>query len=211
MIDGRRVAMLAPLAAALAMACGPKKITEPTRPGQSLIVLVPDADTGNTGRARVWNRSGAVDLVAPRDATMATVNRRPSQAIPLTEAEVAQFFGNAASALPPPTRRFTLFFLFESDELTDESRALVPEILSSVKALAIPELDVVGHTDTMGTPAANIELGYARATKILNLLVEAGLDASNIAVGSHGEVDLLVSTPDETPEPRNRRVEISVR
>ena len=38
-----------------------------------------------------------------------------------------------------------------------------------------------------------------------------GLDASLMVVTSHGEADLLVPTPDETPEPRNRRVEIAVR
>jgi outer membrane protein OmpA-like peptidoglycan-associated protein len=41
--------------------------------------------------------------------------------------------------------------------------------------------------------------------------VQAGLDASTVEVTSHGETDLLVKTPDETPEPRNRRVEIAVR
>lgn len=211
MMGGRPVAIVAPLAAALAMACGPKRISEPTSPGQTLIALVPDADTGTTGKARVSNRFGSVDLLAERDATLATMNRRPTQTATLTEADVKRLFGDAGSALPPLPRRFTLFFLFESDQLTDESRALVPDILSTVKALPVPELVVVGHTDTMGTPSANVELGYARATTVLNLLVEAGLDASNIAVASHGEVDLLVPTPDETPEPRNRRVEIAVR
>jgi outer membrane protein OmpA-like peptidoglycan-associated protein len=208
----RRAALaLAPLAAALATACGPKQIEEPTRPGQALVVLVPDADTGKTGRARVSNRSGFVDLTVEGDATLVAVNRRPGRNVPLTEAEVKRMAGEILTALPPPPRRFTLHFLFESDELTEESRALVPEILSIVKALVVPELVVVGHTDTMGDPAANIELGYARATTILNLLVDAGLDISNIAVASHGEADPLVATPDETPEPRNRRVEIAVR
>jgi outer membrane protein OmpA-like peptidoglycan-associated protein len=46
---------------------------------------------------------------------------------------------------------------------------------------------------------------------IRNLLTEAGLDASTIDVTSLGEADLLIKTPDETPEPRNRRVEIAVR
>jgi outer membrane protein OmpA-like peptidoglycan-associated protein len=32
-----------------------------------------------------------------------------------------------------------------------------------------------------------------------------------VEVTSHGEADLLVPTADETFEPRNRRVEISVR
>ena len=37
------------------------------------------------------------------------------------------------SALPPPPQHFTCYFRFESDELTDESRALVPEILQAVR------------------------------------------------------------------------------
>jgi outer membrane protein OmpA-like peptidoglycan-associated protein len=43
------------------------------------------------------------------------------------------------------------------------------------------------------------------------MLIQAGLDPSTVEIISHGETDLLVKTADETPEPRNRRVEISVR
>jgi outer membrane protein OmpA-like peptidoglycan-associated protein len=46
---------------------------------------------------------------------------------------------------------------------------------------------------------------------VRNLLTAAGLDASSIEVSSLGEADPLVRTPDDTPEPRNRRVEIGVR
>ena len=45
----------------------------------------------------------------------------------------------------------------------------------------------------------------------LLLLVAAGLDATSVEVTSHGEAVLLVRTPDETYEPRNRRVEITIR
>lgn len=212
MRHGRRAAVhLAPLAAALTMACGPKRIAEPTRPGQTLIVLMPDSDTGATGAARVTTPKGSVDLAAERDATLATPNRRPTPVATLSEADVKRLFGDVSFSQPPAPRHFTLYFLFESDVLTDESRALVPDVLNTVKAFAAPDVVVVGHTDTMGKPSANIELGYARATTVLNLLVEAGLDASNIAVASYGEADLLVRTPDQTPEPRNRRVEITVR
>jgi len=120
-------------------------------------------------------------------------------------------FGGVLSALPPAPRHFVLFFKFESDELTDGSRALVPVVLKTVKDRSFPEVAVVGHTDTMGAPQANIELGLKRATFVRNLLVEVGLDAMLIDVTSHGEADQLISTPDATPESRNRRVEIVVR
>ena len=80
-----------------------------------------------------------------------------------------------------------------------------------MKDRPVPEVVVIGHTDTTGTPASNFELGLKRATMVRALLVEAGLDAASIEVTSHGEAVLLVKTPDETYEPRNRRVEITIR
>ena len=203
--------LLATLAATLMVACGPQRIAGPSRPGDEMIVLLPDPESGSVGRARVSNPSGAADLAAERDATQVAANQAPSPTNTLSERNVKRIFGDALSALPPPARHFTLNFRFESNELTDEARALVPEILRTVKERSVPDVIVVGHTDTMGTPAANVELGLKRATTVRNLLVEAGLDASFIEVTSHGEGDLLIQTADETPEPRNRRVEISVR
>ena len=120
-------------------------------------------------------------------------------------------FGAALAALPPPASYFTLYFQFESDELTSESRALMREILAAVKNRALPEVAVVGHTDTMGTASANLQLGLKRAATVRKLLIDAGLGASLIDVTSHGEGDPLVRTADATAEPRNRRVEIAVR
>jgi outer membrane protein OmpA-like peptidoglycan-associated protein len=173
-------------------------------------VLLPDAD-GSVGRAKVSNRSGSADLTAARDATQVTANRAPGRVSTLSDQDVAQIFGDALSALPPAPKHFVLFFRFESDELTDESRALVVDIQRAVKERPLADVIVAGHTDTMGTPLANFDLGLKRAMSVRHLLTEAGLDASTIDVTSLGEADLLIKTPDETPEPRNRRVEIAVR
>ena len=129
----------------------------------------------------------------------------------LSQADVTRFFGDALSALPPVPRRFTLYFLFESDDLTEDSRALVPEILSAIKERPVQDIVMVGHTDTMGITQANYELGMKRAMFVRDLLVQAGLDTFTIDATSHGEAELLIPTPDETPEPRNRRVDIVVR
>ena len=208
------------LCAVWAVACGPKHPSNPTRPretggaggaGSSLVVLLPDADTGLTGRANVTNPFGSVDLVAKYDTTSATRNRRLAPVSTLSEADVKRIFGDALSALPPPLQHFTLFFRFESDELTDESRGLLPEVVKVVRERAAPDVAIVGHTDTAGSSSANVQLGLKRSTAVRTLLVAAGLDPSLIEVTSHGEADLLIQTADETAEPRNRRVEISVR
>jgi outer membrane protein OmpA-like peptidoglycan-associated protein len=202
--------MLAIAAVAIATACGPKRIATPIRPGQSLTVLLPDSDTGATGNAHVSNPFGSVGLAAERDAALATPNSRPVLG-KVSEADVRTIFGDALSALPPPPRQFTLFFRFESDELTDQSQALIPQVLAAVKEHAVQDVVVIGHTDTMGTQPANYGLGLKRAMMVRNILVKAGLDGSTIDVTSVGELDPLVKTPDETPEPRNRRVDIAVR
>ena len=201
---------LAFAAVSIATACGPKQISSPVRPGQDLVVLLPDSDTRTIGAAGVSNPLGSVDLVAERDAARVTANSAPVL-VKLSEAEVNSIFGDALSALPPAPSRFTLFFRFESDELTDQSQALIPEVLAAVRKHAVQDVVVIGHTDTMGTQQANYGLGLKRAMMVRNLLVAAGLNGSTIEVTSVGELDQLVKTPDETPEPRNRRVDISVR
>ena len=211
MIDRRCVApVLATLAAALAWSCGPPRIQTPERPGQTLVVLLPDAG-GTVGRANVSNSSGTADLAAERDSTTVSTNQPPGAVTQMSEAEVRRLFEAALSALPPPPQRFTLFYRFGTDELTDDSRALVPDILQAVKTRPVPDVVVVGHTDTTGTTASNFELGLKRATSVRNLLVEAGLDASVVEVLSLGEQELLIPTADEVAEPRNRRVDIAVR
>lgn len=206
--------IVATTAAALATGCGPKRVTQatsPTRATPTLIVLLPDPESGTTGRARVTNEFGSANLAAPRAATRATSNGPPGAVDTMSEADVMRLFGAALAALPPAPRHFTLYFRFESDALTDESTALVTEILKAVKTLSVPEVVVVGHTDTMGDAKANVALGLKRATSVRKILVAAGLNRSTIEVTSHGEADLLVKTPNNAPEPRNRRVEISVR
>jgi outer membrane protein OmpA-like peptidoglycan-associated protein len=211
-VNGARVfgTLLAIAAVSIATACGPKRIASPVRPGQDVIVLLPDSATKSIGAAGVSNPLGSVDLAAERDAALVSSGRAPVLT-KLSPADVERMFGDALSALPPPPRRFTLFFRFESDELTDQSQALIPQILAVVKEHAVQDVVVIGHTDTMGTQQANYGLGMKRALMIRNLLVAAGLNGSTIEATSVGELDLLVNTPDETPEPRNRRVDISVR
>lgn len=211
MRDARRSRFwLAIAAVTIATACGPKRVSGPVRPGQDLIVLLPDSDTQSTGGARVSNQFGAVDLAAERDAAVVARSRGPVLT-KLSAADVKSVFGDALSALPPAPRRFTVYFRFESDALTDQSQALIPEILAAVKGHAVPDVAVVGHTDTTGSQLTNYGFGLKRAMMVRNILVKAGLSGSAIDVTSVGELDPLVKTADNTPEPRNRRVEIAVR
>jgi outer membrane protein OmpA-like peptidoglycan-associated protein len=204
------VVLLAALAA-LSTACGAKRApATAVEGGHSLIVLLPDPETDKTGRAAVWNKAGSADLDGERKSVVSS-NRHMGPVAKMSDDEVERLFGAALRALPPEPRSFTLYFKFESDALTDESVRLVPEILAVVKQRSDPEVAVVGHTDTMGSSKGNVALAMKRAAFVGKLLITAGLDKATIELASHGEAALLIPTPDETPEPRNRRVEITVR
>jgi outer membrane protein OmpA-like peptidoglycan-associated protein len=180
------------------------------RPGRVLVVLLPDAEDGKVGRVVVSNSEGATELSSAWASTRVTMNRAPAVR-QLSESEVKGRFGEVMATLPPPPRHFALPFRFESEELTDEGQRLVQDVLQAVKSYPVPEIVVVGHTDTTGAAQTNTELGLRRANAVRALLVKAGLNASAIEVRSHGEAELLVPTADGVFEPRNRRVEITVR
>ena len=176
-----------------------------------LIVLLPDPGTSAVGSAVVSNAQGRVTLDAARQSTRVGSATAPTEPVILTGAEVSDVFGDLLRTLPPEPRHFTLFFKFESEELTDESRAMVQQVLQEVKARQVPDVVAVGHTDTTGRARANVQLGLRRATAVRSLLVNAGLNLAAVEVASHGEAELLVKTSDGVFEPRNRRVEITVR
>jgi outer membrane protein OmpA-like peptidoglycan-associated protein len=180
------------------------------RPGQVLVVLLPDTDDGNVGRIVVSNPAGSTELATAWASTRVTMTQAPVIRM-LSESDVKRRFGDVIATLPPPPRHFILPFRFESEELTEEGQRLVQDVLQAVKSYPVPDVVVVGHTDTTGTPQSNAELGLRRANAVRNLLVDAGLSLSTIEVRSHGEAELLVPTADGVFEPRNRRVEVTVR
>ena len=207
-----RAASMAPLLAMLAASCGPQRVPPPVPASvtRSLVVLLPDGADGTVGRATVSNAAGSITMTNAREATTVAAQQPPSPAIVMNEADVQALFGAVVSALPPAAQHFALYFRNES-ELTEESRALVPDVIQAVRRQPAADVAVVGHTDTTGSAARNVEVGLMRANLVRDLLIAAGLDIAVIEASSHGEADLLVATADEVFEPRNRRVEITVR
>jgi Outer membrane protein and related peptidoglycan-associated (lipo)proteins len=202
----------------LLVACGGK--TTPTTlpeqpsppPARDVIALLPDPETNAIGVAVVSSQhGGSTELTGKKPATRVELGHKPKDPFDISPEEVQQLFGDALAARPPAPRQFVLYFRFESDQLTPESEMLLTEILAFVKMRPAPDVTVVGHTDTKGSAQLNIDLGRSRATVIRERLIAVGVDGRLISVASHGESDLLVPTPDETLEPRNRRVEVSVR
>jgi outer membrane protein OmpA-like peptidoglycan-associated protein len=210
MTFARGVLVLLAVAAGLQAACGPLRSRTPQRKGETTLVLLSESDD-TVGRAAVSNPSGTVELGTPRAMTRVAAGVAPEAVTEMSEADIKRLFGTALAAQPPAPIHFTLFFRFDSEELTEESRKLVSDVLLAVKNYPVPQVTVIGHTDTSGTSESNVELGLRRANVVRALLIETGLAGSEINVTSHGESTLLVPTVDDVAEPKNRRVDITVR
>lgn len=196
------VVALPALAAALLTACA-----SPPAPPRTYVALLENAD-GSTGRVVYNSPRGDATLSRAREAVALD---DPARSFTLDEAQLQRDAGAAMAAQPLPARSFVLYFEAGDTQINAASRALLPQILQEVQRRPVPELSIIGHTDTVGSSEQNSALALRRAELVAQLLQEAASAARHVETTSHGEHNLLVPTADETPEPRNRRVEVTVR
>jgi outer membrane protein OmpA-like peptidoglycan-associated protein len=176
---------------------------------KTLVILLPE-ETGTGGAVTVGEGARAAMLDAP--LTSATVDTRGNvDKRTVTEDEVQRTFGEALAAQPPNPLSFTLYFSTASTEITPESQPILEALFAEVAKRQAVEVQVTGHTDRVGTDETNDRLSLERAQAVQEMLVQRGLKTNFIRAVGRGEREPLVPTPDEQPEPRNRRVEVIVR
>lgn len=197
-----------------ATACAPQpqpKVAPPQPTPRELVVLVPDPETGEVGAASVTTSQGSVTLSDARAGTSVQPGAAPAPPTQFTQDDIQHLFGQTLSAMAPAAQRFLMYFEPGSSSLNADSRATITAIVAAVRTRVAPEVSVIGHTDTTGSAANNVEVGLNRAAAVKDVLVGQGIDERGIVVSSHGESNPLIPTPDDTDEPKNRRVEVTVR
>lgn len=173
----------------------------------SYVVLLPSPD-GSVGQVVVQGQGGQQVLSKAQQAVALDGKTPPYE---VKAEDLQRDFGAAMAARPPLPEQFLLYFETGGAKLTAESQALLPQIVARAKARAALDLSVIGHSDTQGKAEANEALAFKRATAIADQLRALGLMDAVLSIESHGERNLLVATPDDSAEPRNRRVEITLR
>ena len=178
-------------------------------PRQALFVVLPNAEGGGVGAITVEEGNTATTLEQP----YATAESRAGSTAPVEESRgnIDVIFRSAIAAEPILPHHFRLYFIVGSAELTPESKLAYRAVCDDTKQRPVYEIEVIGFTDTVGNLPYNQALSLRRAAAIRDTLVRDGVDRQTISIAGRGKLDPLVPTPDQTPEPRNRRVEITVR
>jgi outer membrane protein OmpA-like peptidoglycan-associated protein len=175
---------------------------------QALFVVLPNAD-GTSGAITVSDSQKSILLDKPYAASE---EKSGSVAPTTTDAQqVQQVFGNALAAEPILPAHFRLYFRKDTDALTPESQQQYRAVFDDIKRRPVYQVEVIGFTDTLGKPEHNQPLSLKRAQAIRGQLKHDGLSISSISVAGRGELDPAVATGPQVSEPRNRRVEITVR
>ena len=176
---------------------------------QGTVVLLPDTDGKDTARAGQSGRQGT----AARQALCRgpSHQQRPAAGDLECRSRCNAQFGSALAARPLPPAQFTLYFVEGKDEFTDESKRAFDNVFAEIAKRPVPDVLVIGHTDTVGTDAFNDALSRQRAEVVRSALVARGIAAENIVVVGRGKREPIVPTADGVAEARNRRVEILVR
>jgi len=117
--------------------------------------------------------------------------------------------------------------------ITAEDRRVVDEAIkdlqfdfgkATIRSVSYPSLDRVaailvnknfslklaGHTDNVGSDAANMKLSKDRAESVKAYLVSKGANASRIEATGYGETQPITSNKTEAGRQKNRRVEFTL-
>ena len=175
----------------------------------SSLLLLPDEGGGHGAVAVLEANGKPVEAVVsqPDSRTRlgdATPTSRPAGELKADELALL-------SGMPPPSKSFTLYFVEGTTDLTPESRPVLDELRAEIGRRPGVDVEVTGHTDTVGSAEDNDRLSQRRAEQILDLLATVGIDRTLMTAVGRGERDLREPTLDNVENALNRRVEVLVR
>ncbi|MBL8770852.1 MAG: OmpA family protein [Phenylobacterium sp.] len=190
-------AVVAAAAAALVAGCASQSVTLLNNEGGGQgAVAVLDPETGRE-----------LGQVTTAD-TEASLGRGSVEAKALRK-DRKPWFGDLVARVPYAPETYVLYFYEGTTDITAESESVLAALREALKPDS--EVQITGHTDTVGDAALNDRLSVERAQQIRTLLAASGLPTDGWKVTGRGERELLVATGDGVDEQANRRVEVVIR
>ncbi len=106
-------------------------------------------------------------------------------------------------------RQEIIYYEFDKGQ-SAETRNTIDRILDIGEYCAVDNIRVIGHTDTSGSAAYNLNLSQRRAKDARDELVRQGINSAVISSEGMGETAPFVPTGDGVKEQLNRRTEVLI-
>jgi outer membrane protein OmpA-like peptidoglycan-associated protein len=200
--------MIAVLAAPLAASAVPALAQNNPSTNQIIQSLTPSGNEGTTRGIRLAPSGAQPAPTAPAPATnppaAGTAPRAAAGPVP----HATRPMQAEATA---PSVNLNVDFATNSATLTPAAKATLDRLGRALtsKELTTYRFRIEGHTDTVGSPGYNQALSQRRAEAVAAYLEQTfNIPASRLEAIGMGEQGLLVPTPPQTAELRNRRVAV---
>ena len=125
-------------------------------------------------------------------------------AVPAVAADPEQAVGLERGKFGDPNALITVTFTFGKPELTAVSRAMLDEFANQIEPGA--QIEIAGHTDSIGDAAYNQWLSEQRATSVKQHLVNLGVSAEQLTAVGFGESQPIDTNKTRAGRRHNRRV-----
>jgi outer membrane protein OmpA-like peptidoglycan-associated protein len=179
--------------------------------GPSLLLL-PDEEGGQGAVAVLDQKTGGTRGEVRDGNTRSRLSRDRLAARRIDPSRIKKGERDALGNLPPRPKAFRVRFGLDSAALAPSEQLIIDAVSQEVRQRPGVEVEIIGHTDTTGDADYNRTLSVDRAEMIVQALLQRAVPADVITlVAGEGEESLAVATADEVADPRNRRVDITVR
>jgi outer membrane protein OmpA-like peptidoglycan-associated protein len=98
-----------------------------------------------------------------------------------------------------------IYFDFNKYELTNESMAVLDQLIEFLNENSKITIQVQGHTDNIGNDADNLHLSDNRAKSVYNYLLDKGIKSSRLTYKGFGKTMPVANNETEEGRARNRR------
>ena len=105
---------------------------------------------------------------------------------------------------------FIVFFDFDQADLTADAQNVVSQAVAEARRTGRAQIEITGHTDTVGSQPYNQALSERRAQSVKDEMVSQGLAEDGITTLGRSFNELLVQTGPGVREPQNRRAVIDL-
>ena len=175
-------------------------------------------DAGWTPATAAENCDGAIKPAAkpaPAPAPRVAPPPPPAPAV-VAPAPVAKPAPPPAPRPPPApvkekvTFAADAFFDTGKSVLKPDAQAKLADLVGKTKAVDLEVIIAVGHTDTVGSAAANQKLSIARAEAVKKFLTGKGIETNRVYTEGKGSSQPVADNKTNEGRAKNRRVEVEV-
>ncbi|QIG90574.1 OmpA family protein [Chryseobacterium sp. POL2] len=104
----------------------------------------------------------------------------------------------------------TVNFDFNSSNLTTLAKSNLDKLVVVLKNNPDTNINIYGHTDSVGTDAVNMKISNQRASAVKNYFVTNGIASSRMFTEGLGKTSPIASNDTDAGRAQNRRVEFAI-